>query len=62
LIAVLRHRATCDLDAAFLQDVDDRLIASDAAFSSDTTFDLRLDAARRDILARRRRQSDERRT
>src|SRR5678816_1604152 len=59
LIAVLRHGAARDLDAALFQDVDDGLVGERMLriFLGDELLDLRLDAAGRDVLARRGRET-----
>src|SRR3954465_12230094 len=58
LVAVLRHGATRDLHAAFLENVDDGLIGERMlrVFFGDELLDLRLDAARGDVLALRGRE------
>src|SRR4051794_8388290 len=59
LIPILRHRASGDLDAALLQDVDDRLIGERmlGVLLSHELLDLGLDAACRHILSAGGRQS-----
>src|SRR4051812_12367625 len=53
LVTILGNGAAGDLDTAFLQDVDDRLIGERVLgiLFGDELLDLRLDAPRRDVFA-----------
>src|SRR4051812_21396105 len=59
LIAILRDGATRDLNSAFAEDVDDRLIGEWMLwiFFLHELLELRLDTARGDVFALRRREA-----